>query len=43
MLAAGWLERIGDNAVDIGAAAAFIATGTAREFTGRSPARPRAG
>jgi len=43
MLAARWLERIGDNAVDIGEAAAFIATGTAREFTGRSPARPRAG
>jgi phosphate transport system protein len=36
MLAARWLERIGDNAVDIGEAAAFIATGTAREFTDSS-------
>jgi phosphate transport system protein len=34
VLAARWLERIGDNAVDIGEAAAFIATGAAREFTG---------
>ena len=33
MLVARWIERIGDNAVDIGEAAAFIATGTAREFT----------
>jgi phosphate transport system protein len=35
MLAARWLERVGDNAVDIGEAAAFIATGTARQFAGR--------
>jgi phosphate transport system protein len=38
MLAARWLERVGDNAVDIGEAGAFIATGTARAFT-RVPGR----
>jgi phosphate transport system protein len=34
ILAARWLERIGDNAVDIGEAVAFASTGTIREFTG---------
>jgi hypothetical protein len=45
MMMAPWLERIGDNPVDIGEAAAFIATGTAREFTdssrGAEPPRAR--
>jgi phosphate transport system protein len=36
MLAARWLERIGDNAVDIGETAAFVATGAVREFTDAS-------
>jgi phosphate transport system protein len=36
VLAARWLERIGDNAVDIGETAAFIATGAIREFTDAS-------
>jgi phosphate transport system protein len=43
MLAARWLERIGDNAVDIGEAAAFIATGEAREFTDGSRHPDRVG
>lgn len=37
MLAARWLERIGDNAVDIGEAAVFISTGRPREFAGWNP------
>jgi phosphate transport system protein len=39
MLAARWLERIGDNAVDVGAIAGFIVTGEAREFHNRAHAR----
>jgi phosphate transport system protein len=42
MLAARWLERIGDNAVDIGETAAFIATGAIREFTDASGSLIRA-
>jgi phosphate transport system protein len=34
MLAGRWLERIGDNAVDIGETVPFIATGAVREFKG---------
>jgi phosphate transport system protein len=43
MLVARWLERIGDNAVDIGEQTAFVVTGLFREFTDAShpePARP---
>ena len=36
MLVARWLERIGDNAVDIGEQTAFVVTGLFREFTDAS-------
>jgi phosphate transport system protein len=36
MLAARWLERIGDHAVDIGEQTAFVVTGLFREFTDAS-------
>lgn len=36
MLAARCLERIGDNAVDIGEQTAFVVTGLFREFTDAS-------
>jgi phosphate transport system protein len=36
------LERIGDNAVDVGEQAAFVATGLFREFADASHAVPRA-
>jgi phosphate transport system protein len=35
---ARWLERIGDNAVDVGEQAAFVATGLFREFADASHA-----
>ena len=38
------LERIGDNAVDIGEQTAYLVTGDFREFTGRlASGRPNAG
>ncbi len=40
MLVARWIERIGDNAVDIGEQTAFVVTGLFREFTDAS--RPEA-
>jgi phosphate transport system protein len=36
MLVARWIERIGDNAVDIGEQTAFVVTGLFREFTDAS-------
>jgi phosphate transport system protein len=33
---ARWLERIGDNAVDIGEQTAFVVTGLFREFSDSS-------
>ena len=36
MLAARWIERIGDHAVDIGEQTAFVVTGLFREFTDAS-------
>jgi phosphate transport system protein len=41
MLVARCLERIGDNAVDIGEQAAFVVTGLFREFSDASHAAPR--
>ena len=41
MLAARSLERIGDNAVDIGEQAAFVVTGLFREFSDASHAPAR--
>ena len=47
MLVARWIERIGDNAVDIGEQTAFVVTGLFREFTDASrpeaPAPPSSG
>ena len=40
MLVARWLERIGDNAVDIGEQTAFVVTGLFREFTDASHPEP---
>ena len=37
MLVARALERIGDNAVDIGEQVAFVVTGLFREFSDASP------
>jgi len=39
MLVARWLERLADNAVDIGEQAAFVVTGLFREFTDASDLR----
>ena len=41
MLVARCLERIGDNAVDIGEQTAFVVTGLFREFSDASHAAPR--
>jgi len=41
MLVARCLERIGDNAVDIGEQTAFVVTGLFREFSDASRAAPR--
>jgi phosphate transport system protein len=41
MLVARALERIGDNAVDIGEQVAFVVTGLFREFSDASRLRPR--
>ena len=43
MLVARALERIGDNAVDIGEQTAFVVTGLFREFTDASHREPAAG
>ena len=40
MLVARWIERIGDNAVDIGEQTAFVVTGLFREFTDASHPEP---
>ncbi|MBV9213492.1 MAG: phosphate signaling complex protein PhoU [Actinobacteria bacterium] len=40
MLIARWLERIGDNAVDVGEQTAFVVTGLFREFTDASHPEP---
>jgi phosphate transport system protein len=42
VLVARALERIGDNAVDIGEQVAFVVTGLFREFTDAAPAVPPA-
>ena len=42
MLVARALERIGDNAVDIGEQVAFVVTGLFREFSDASRPRRRA-
>ena len=41
MLVARALERIGDNAVDIGEQVAFVVTGLFREFSDASHSRQR--